>query len=103
MKITIAFSCEHSSILISYIIDVEINCNYSLNLIISLEPIPYFYFFTRMLYIWKVIIAKTKMSDCGWSRNGSHKLSTNSNLNAFFDWTGTVNFYFFREFKQEFS
>ena len=44
----------------SYIIAVEINYNSSLNLIISLVPIPCFRFVTRMLYTWKVIIEKLK-------------------------------------------
>ena len=51
MKITIAFSCEDSSMLISSIIDVERNYNSSLNVIMSIGPIPCFHFDTRMLYI----------------------------------------------------
>ena len=73
MKIKISFSCKDSSILISYIIDVERNYNSSLNVIISIGPIPCLHFDTIMLYISLVIIAKTTMSDYGWSRNGSHK------------------------------
>ena len=69
--------------LTSSIIDIERNSNSSLNIIISLGPIPCFHYVTKMLYIWKVIISKTKMSDCGWSRNGSHKWSSNSNLHPF--------------------
>ena len=83
MKIRIAFSCKDSSMLTISIIDVEINSNSSLNLIISIGHIQCFYFVTRMLYIWKVIIEKTTMSDWGRSRNGSHKLSANSILHAF--------------------
>ena len=51
MKITIASSCEDSSMLTSYIIDVKRSSNSSFNLIIALEPIPCFHFVTRMLYM----------------------------------------------------
>ena len=67
MEITIAFSCKKSSMLTSYIIDVERNYNSSLNIIILLGPIPLFHFVTRMLYTIKVIIEKTTISNCGWS------------------------------------
>ena len=40
MKNKIASSCEYSSMLTSYIIDTEINSSSSLNVIISLGPIP---------------------------------------------------------------
>ena len=40
------------------------------------------------------------MSDCGWSRNGSHKEYTNSNLHASFGLTVTDNFYLFDEYQQ---
>ena len=50
MKITIAFSFEDSSVLISSIIEVEINNNSSLNLIMSIVTIPCFHFDNRMLY-----------------------------------------------------
>ena len=62
MKITIASSYEESPMLTSSIIDVERNYNSSLNVIISLGPIPCFHFFTRMLYTRKVIISKTTTS-----------------------------------------
>ena len=55
------------------IIDVERDYNYSLNIILSLGPIPCFHFVTRMLYIRKVIISKNKMYDCGWKINVSQK------------------------------
>ena len=55
------------------IIDVERDYNYSLNIILSLGPIPCFHFVTRMLYIRKVIISKNKMHDCGWKINVSQK------------------------------
>ena len=48
MKTTIAFSCEDSSMLISSIIEVEINYNSSFNVIILIGPIPCFHFDTRM-------------------------------------------------------
>ena len=47
------------------IFDVELSSNSSSNEIISLRPISYFYFGTKMLCIQKVIITKTTMSDCG--------------------------------------
>ena len=50
-KITIASSCEDSSMLVSSINSVERFSDHSLNLIISLGPIPCFHFDTRMLYI----------------------------------------------------
>ena len=56
MKITIAFSCEDSSMLTFSIIDVEINFISSLNVIISLGPITCFHFATILLYIRKLII-----------------------------------------------
>ena len=62
MKTTIASLCEDSSMLNSYIIDVKRSYNYSLNGIISLGNILCFNLVTRILYIWKVIIAKTAMS-----------------------------------------
>ena len=92
MKITITSSCEDSSIRISSTIDVERNSNYSLNAIISFGNIQCFHFFYRMLYMWKIIISDTKMSDWGWSINGNHKLSSNHNINAFFGWNVTNNF-----------
>ena len=51
MKITVAFLFQHSSMLTSSIIEVEINYNSSLNVIILLRYIPLFHFITRMLYI----------------------------------------------------
>ena len=72
--------------LTSSIFDVKRNYNYSLNEIISLGPITCFHYFTRILYILKVIITKITMSECGWSRNDSHKWFANSNLHAFFGW-----------------
>ena len=75
--------------LTSSIIDVIIFSNSSLNEIISLGPIPCFRLVNRILYIWKVIIAKTSMSEWSLSRNGSHKLSKNYNLHAFFRLTVT--------------
>ena len=95
MKITIPSSCEDSSMLTGSIIYVEIIYNYSLNKIISLGPIPCFLYLTIMLYIWKVIIAKSKMPQCGWLINGIHKWSVNSNLYAFFGLTVTNNFFSF--------
>ena len=59
--------------LTSSIFDVKRNYNYSLNEIISLGPITCFHYFTIILYILKVIITKITMSECGWSRNDSHK------------------------------
>ena len=94
MKIIVAFSCEGSSILNTSIIDAERNYISSSNAIISLGTIPCFHLVTIMLYIWKVIIAKTTMSDCGWPINGSHKWSENSNLHVFFCWTITEEFLF---------
>ena len=91
MKSTIAFSCEDSSMLTSSIIHVEINSNSSLSVTISFIPIPWFHFVTIILYIWKVIILKTTMSDCDWSRNGSHKWSENSKLPMCFGWNITDN------------
>ena len=44
--------------LISSIIDVERNSNYSFNVIITIGPVPCFHSDTWMLYIWKLIIAK---------------------------------------------
>ena len=44
MKITIAFSCEDSSILSSSIIEVERNYDSSLNVIMSIGPIACFNF-----------------------------------------------------------
>ena len=85
MTFTISFSCKDSSILTSSIIDVERGFNSSLNEIISLVPITHFHFITRMLSMSKVIIEKTIMLYCGWSINGGHILSANSNLQAFFD------------------
>ena len=70
----------------SYIIDAERNFNSSFNVTILLGPIPCFHFVAKILYFWKVIIAKTAMSDCGWWINGSHKWSENSNLHAFVGW-----------------
>ena len=92
MKIIIASACENSYILTIHINDVERVFNSSLNLIISLVPILCFYFFTRMLYMLKLIIENTKMSDWGWSRNGSHTWSTYSNLYTFFELTVTKHF-----------
>ena len=51
MKIIIAFSCKDSSMLVSSIIEVERNYNSSLNVIMSIGPIPCFHSGTRMLYI----------------------------------------------------
>ena len=94
MKIKFSFLCKHSSIWTSYIFDVKINYNSSLNVIILLWIIPCSNFIIRMLNIWKLIIEKTTMSYCGWSRNGSYKWSENYNLHAFFGWTVTDNFLF---------
>ena len=91
MKIIITFLCKHSSMLTSYIIDVERNYESLLNVIISLGPIPCFHFLTRTLYIWKVIMKKNTISDCGWSRNSSYKWYANSNLHLFFCWNVTKN------------
>ena len=99
MKTTIASSCEYSPMLNIYIINVERNSSYSLNVIISLGPITCFHFVNIMLYMWKVIITNTNISDWGWSINGSHKWSANSNLHAFFGWTATKNFYSFDKFR----
>ena len=66
MKIKFTFSCEDSSMLTSSIIYAEINPNSSLNVILLLGPIPCFHFVTRFSYIWKLIIAKTTISDRGW-------------------------------------
>ena len=93
MKNKICSSCEDSSILTSFTTDVEINCNYSLNAIISLEPIPCFHFVTIMLYMWRVIIGNTTMSDWGWWRNYIHKWSVNSVLHSFLGLTVTNNFF----------
>ena len=49
MKITKASLCENSSMINSYVIEVEINPNYLLPLIISLAPISRLNFVTRML------------------------------------------------------
>ena len=73
MEITIAFSCEESSMLITSKIEDEINYNSSLNVIVSIGPIPCFHFDNKMLNTRKVITAKTTMSDCGSSRNSIHK------------------------------
>ena len=51
MKVTIAFSCEDSSMLTGTIIDVESGYNYSLHVIISLVPITCLHFGTTILYI----------------------------------------------------
>ena len=51
MKITIASSCEDSSIATSSVIDVEIIYVSSLTEIISLGPIPCLHFVTIMLYM----------------------------------------------------
>ena len=64
MNITIVYSCEDSSMLVSSIIEDEIFCNSSLNIILSSGPIPHFHFVTRILYTKKIIIAKTTMSGC---------------------------------------
>ena len=66
MKIKIELSCKHLNFLSSSITYFEINYNSSLNVIISLGPIPCLHFVTRMLYIWKVIIGETLMSDYDW-------------------------------------
>ena len=63
MKINIASSSEDSSILISYIIDIERYSNFSLNFFASLVHIPCFRFVIRMLYMLKGVIAKSTMSD----------------------------------------
>ena len=89
--------------LASFIIIVEMFSNSSFNAIISLGPIPCFYFVTIILYICKLIIEKTTTSDYGWLRNGSHKLSANSNLHAFFVWTVTNNLSFVWKFHLELS
>ena len=70
--------------LITSVIEVEINYNSSFNVIMYIGPITCFNFDTRVLYISKLINTKTTMSDCGWSRNGSYKSSKNSNLHEFF-------------------
>ena len=44
--------------LTSSIIDFEGNSNYSLNVIILLEPIPCFHFINIILYILKTVIEK---------------------------------------------
>ena len=51
MKIKIELSCKHLNFLSSSITYFEINYNSSLNVIISLGPIPCLHFVTRMLYI----------------------------------------------------
>ena len=89
MIFSIASSCEDSSILTSSIIDVERISSSSMNVTISFGHIPCFYFVIRILYIWRVIISKTKMSNWSWSRNVSHKWYANSNIHGSFDWTGT--------------
>ena len=48
-----------------YIIDVEINSNCALNVIISLGPIPCFHLVTRILYMRKLMIQNTTLSDWG--------------------------------------
>ena len=58
MKIIIVFLFKHSTMMNSFIIDAEINTNSSLNVTISLGPIPCLKFVTRMLYIRKVISCK---------------------------------------------
>ena len=94
MKIKIFSLFEYSSMITNYIIDVEINYNYSLNVIIPLGSIPCFHFNTITVYIWKLVIARNKNPYCGWLRNVSHKWSANSSLHAFFGWTVTNNFLF---------
>ena len=51
MKIKIELSCKHLNFLSSSITYFEINYNSSLNVIISLGPIPCLHFVTRMFYI----------------------------------------------------
>ena len=93
MKITTASSCEESWILTSSIIDIETNSNYSLNVIISIGPITCSHFYIILLYMLKAVITNTTISDWSWSRNGSHKWSTNSYLHAFSGWTVTENLF----------
>ena len=59
---------------VSSSISVDKISKFSLNVIISLVDIPCFHYVTVCLFMSKVIIAKTKTSDCGWSRNGTHEL-----------------------------
>ena len=84
-------------------INEERNSNYSLNVIISLGTITSFYFVTILLYILKVNLAKTAMSEWGWSRNGSHKWSTNPNLHSCFSWSVFKKKYLSDKRRQEFS
>ena len=63
--------------------------------------IPCLRFITRILYIWKVIIGKTTMWDCGWSINVCHKLSVNSNYMLFFVKLQQRKFYLFDEFQKK--
>ena len=77
---------------VSSIFSVDKISKISLNVIISFVDIPCFHYVTRFIYIWKEIIAKTTTSDCGLSRNGSHKWSENSNLHGCFGLTVTNNF-----------
>ena len=52
--------------LTSYIIDVEMNYNSSLNIIISLGPIPCFRFVNINVIYLESNYFKTTMSDFGW-------------------------------------
>ena len=51
--------------LVSSRITVTFVSNYSLNVIISLAPIPYLHSVTRILYIQEETIGKTTTSDFG--------------------------------------
>ena len=63
MNISIASSCEYSSILTSSVIYFEIISNSPSNEVMSLGPILCLHFVTRIVFILKVIIAKTTMSE----------------------------------------
>ena len=89
-KIIILYSCEDSSMLVSSIIEVEMVFSFNL-MQWFIRTYSMFLFYYKILYIWKMIIAKTKTSDSGWSINGIHKWSEILNLNAFFGWTTKIN------------
>ena len=92
-EIKISSSCEYSSMLTSSISDILRNSNYSLNLIISLGPIPCLHFVTRIIYIWKVMIEKLQCQTEVYQEMAAMNYLQIPNLHALFGWTKKNSFF----------
>ena len=102
-NITIASSCEVSSIFFSYTIVVDKVSKVSLKVIIQFVDIPCSHFVTMFLYTSNKLWQINTTCDCGWWINGNHKWSENSILHYLQGLTVTKIFYYFHKCGQKFS